>query len=555
MPGGLIQLVNKGAQDQLITGSPSFTHFKSMYKRHTEFAMEHFILNFRGVNLDLQQQQPKILRAKVDRNAQLLHDCYIHLNIPNIYSPVVQQNTPQQSALGYEFQWIPNLGYNMIRNVSLLINGTAVVTHTGEWLKLYSYLTHDSNKRKVIDRMVGNTIELTNPAYAYGKFNQYPHSISTLNTDANPSILGRELIIPLHFWFCEDIGSALPLVALQYSEVEIVIELRNIYELFTVIDTTKTSPTYKQRIRADPTRPEHSMDKFLSPPDWKGNPINTSLVSWSLLPFIQANYIFVSDTEMAHLAKGDNTFMIKQLRPVSRLNISGPANDIELTMVNLCTRLVWTTQRTDVFANNGFDNYTNFLQPYLPTLNNSQFTPITKIYSSGLEQGTNVSQKDSLVDATLIFDGANREQTKTKSFYDLLQNYKHHSGNPLDGIYSYSFALEHNTKQPSGHVNGSMFNKTLLRVSTQQPPLATNITSNQLCILKSTALNKNPTIIANPNARDANGNPIYNPDEVVTIIQKRQGDISEYNYNIMVHVESYNFLRIMHGIANVVFSS
>jgi hypothetical protein len=135
MPGGLIQLVNKGAQDQLITGSPSFTHFKSMYKRHTEFAMEHFVLNFRGVNLDLQQQQPKILRAKVDRNAQLLHDCYIHLNIPNIYSPVVQQNTPQQSALGYEFQWIPNLGYNMIRSVSLLINGTAIVTHTGEWLK------------------------------------------------------------------------------------------------------------------------------------------------------------------------------------------------------------------------------------------------------------------------------------------------------------------------------------------------------------------------------------------------------------------------------------
>ena len=100
-----------------------------------------------------------------------------------------------------------------------------------------------------------------------------------------------------------------------------------------------------------------------------------------------------------------------------------------------------------------------------------------------------------------------------------------------------------------------MFNKTLLRVSTQQPPIATTVSSNQLCVLKSTALNKNPTIIRNPNARDNLGNLIYNPDEVVTIIQKNQGDISEYNYNIMVHIESYNFLRIMHGIANVVFSS
>jgi hypothetical protein len=48
-----MQLVNKGAQDQLVTGSPSFTHFRSVYKRHTEFAMEHFRLNFRGTNLDL----------------------------------------------------------------------------------------------------------------------------------------------------------------------------------------------------------------------------------------------------------------------------------------------------------------------------------------------------------------------------------------------------------------------------------------------------------------------------------------------------------------------
>ena len=192
-----MQLVNKGAQDQLITGSPSFTHFRSVYKRHTEFAMEHFVLNFRGTSLDLHSQFTKSFRVKVDRNAQLLHDCYVHLNLPDIYSPV-SPTTPGK-AVGYEFQWVPSLGYNMIKSVSVLINGTAIVTHTGEWMKLYSYLTHDANKREIIDRMIGNVPEMVDPANAYGKMNQYPHSITTTTKDAAPSILGRELVIPLHF--------------------------------------------------------------------------------------------------------------------------------------------------------------------------------------------------------------------------------------------------------------------------------------------------------------------------------------------------------------------
>jgi hypothetical protein len=568
MPGGLIQLVNKGAQDQLVTGQPSFTHFRSMYKRHTEFAMEHFVLNFRGTNLDLLPQSSRILRAKVDRNAQLVHDSYIFLNLPDIYSPVrsIQSTTlgipfTGSRAVGYEFQWIPNLGYNMIKSVSLLINGTAIVTHTGEWMKLYSYITHNENKRKIIDRMVGNVPELTDPANAYGRFNQYPHSITKVPSDVSktgaPSILGRQLVIPLHFWFCEDIGSSLPLVALQYSEVEIVVEFRSIYELFTVKDVDPLSKTFGKRIRPDLANPLYSMTRFLSPPSYFATiPINLSLTTWALTPYIESTYIFLSDSEMKEFAKSDTSFLIKDLRPVQKDGIYGPANDIELTMTNLCTRIVWTTQRSDIISNNGFDNYINWLnnKPQI-ILDGVVESNLTKIYSSGVIQGTNISQKDSLVDTTLIFDGANREQTKPKAFYDLLQNYKHHTGYPLEGIYTYSFALDHHTKQPSGHANGSMFNKTILRVSTQDPPITgltgTNATT---CILKSTAFNRNPTIV-NPNLRTADGKLVYSSEDVVTITTSTSPESRPYTYTVVAHVESYNFLRITRGIANVVFSS
>jgi hypothetical protein len=141
-----------------------------------------------------------------------------------------------------------------------------------------------------------------------------------------------------------------------------------------------------------------------------------------------------------------------------------------------------------------------------------------------------------------------------------LQNYKHHTGESttaLPGLYTYSFALEHHSTQPSGHINGSMFNKTILRNSYVQPPLtAAPANPVPICVLKSTANNPNPTIIVNPNALNpATGMPLYNPEEVVTIIRKSDAQTLQYTYNVRAYVETYNFFRVLGGVANVVFSS
>ena len=555
MPGGLLQIVGKGAQDQLVTGNPSFTHFRSLYKRHTDFAMEHFRLDVRSGHLELPIQGTRTMRVKVDRNAQLLHDCYMHVTLPDIFSPVSPitpglnpQLPPDATAVGYEFQWIPNLGYNMIRSVSVLINGSAVVTHTGEWLKLYSYTTHDANKREIVDRMVGNVPEAIEPGNANGRLNQYPHAISSSTQLAGPSIAGRELVIPFHFWFCEDVGSALPLVSLQYSEVEFVIEFRNIYELFTIQDVHETSPTFLQRIAPDPTVIQ--MNRFLSPPDVNGNPTNTSLQTWFLNPFVEANYIFLSDPEIVELAKSDNAFKFKEVRMVRQDNVTGAGNDVELTMVNLCTRVLWSAQRSDVMSNNGWDNYTNWPTANRAPLDTGSTPFVTPYYTSGFGQGQNITNKDILVNATLLLDGAERLPEKNTSFFGLLQNYKHHTGKTvtgLPGLYTYSFALDHHTPQPSGSLNGSMFNKTILRLAAQTPPVQTTPTVTQQCVLKSSALNQNPVVVTVPSA--------YNPEQVVSVINKSQGVTYQYTYSVRAHVESYNFLRVSRGIANVVFSS
>lgn len=558
MPGGLMQLVGKGAQDVLLTGNPSFTHFRSMYKRHTDFAMEHFRLYFNYSNLALPLQGNITLKTKVDRNAQLLHDCYLNVTIPDIYSPVVPFGVGQ--ALGYEFQWIKNLGYNMINYVAITINGTEIVRHTGEWMKLYAALTFDKAKKDMVDEMVGNVPDMYDPANAYDRINQYPHSISTATRRAAPSIIGRILTIPLHFWFCEMIGNSLPLIALQHSEIGFVIELKNVYQLFTIRDTT--SFLYK-RITGNTNDTPIPMSNFLSPPTYgvTPRPSNSKLLLWNLNPFIEANYIFVSDSEMAHIATNDHSFLINQVTYKHIENQYAVGDDIELAMHNLCTRVVWVAQRSDGVKLNDWDNYTNWENPQQPPINADNLVGMTPWFSSGLRQLVGTSIKDILVSSNIVLDGKDRFSEKQYEFFDKIQNYRHHSGTAIvqiPGIYAYSFALDHGKPQPSGSINGSQFNRTLLRNVYLLPPIkGTSVGSEgiiHLCVLKSTANNPKPTVV-NPNEVDANGKLVYSSVDLVHIIKKSADNSYRYTFNVNAYVESYNFLRVIGGIANLVFSS
>jgi hypothetical protein len=123
----------------------------------------------------------------------------------------------------------------------------------------------------------------------------------------------------------------------------------------------------------------------------------------------------------------------------------------------------------------------------------------------------------------------------------------------------YSFALDNDRYQPSGAVNGSLFDKVTLRVSLQQPlPVGTS-TTQVVCILAATALSKNPVVIpaANVNLRNPDGSLLYPPGTLMSVVQSvvNNNILFTYTYNVGVYVESINYLRIVSGIANLVFAS
>jgi len=449
----------------------------------------------------------------------------------------------------------------MIRKISFLINGQTIVSHTGEWMKLYAELKFDATKKAILNQMTGNVPDLYDPANIYGRINQYPHSISTSTTLAAPSIPGRTLTIPLHFWFCESIGSALPLIALQQSEVQIVVELHNIYTLFTTLDVREGSSTFGTRIAPDTSSSKFFINNFLSPPSYSltPTPTNPDLSSWNLNPYIEANYIWLSDAELTHIAKTDHSFIIRQVDMVQANGQYGASNDLELTMRNLCTRVVWVAQRSDRVALNDYDNYTNWADAFNPPLS-LPATYLTPAYSSGGLQTTNITQKDILLESNIVLDGKDRFNVKQTEFFTTLQHYRHQTGEgttQLPGVYTYSFASDHHDQQPSGHINGSMFNRTILRNTYVQPQYsALPPSATSVCVLKSTAGSANPTVILNPNATNPQtGKRLYTQDELLTVITKSNGQSFLYTFDVRAYVESYNFLRVLGGVANVVFSS
>ena len=582
MPGGLMQLTAFGAQNVLINGNPSMSYFTKLYKRTTNFAMEHFRLDPRSMtDTGLSQAGTRTFRFKVPNYADLLHDCYLCLTLPDIWSPlvvpVVKSGEPSP-AYPYEFQWNKNIGFNMIQELAVNFNGTTMVTMTGEWMKVLSYLQEDVAKRAVIDQMVGNVPEMYDPANANGRTNQYPHAIAnkTDNQTPAPSIRGRQLQIPLPLWFCKEIGQALPLISMRLTEVEFVVTLTNMYNLFTIKDVENSS---SERILGVPGGRFTGIQNFLSYPDSTGFPTNSALINWNMDPYIEANYIFLTDTERAYVAANERTFLINQVRYVRNEKQYG-LNNVLIPMYNLCTRVVALFQRVDRALINDWDNYTNWTNPtYAPIISGTASGYLSNVYSptqimtSGYGFANNMNQQDILVEGNIIFDGKDRFTSKNVNFFREIQNYRFSKGNTeeMPGIYVYSFALDPNTiTQPTGTVNASMFNKTFFKYTLLVPPVkaTADTTQTSICVLKEHALSTNPgpdiavsSTLPRQTTNGGNTNlapipPLVNPADVITLYSSPTNlDLQFQGYNSIVYIESYNFLKVTNGQANVVFTT
>jgi hypothetical protein len=283
MGGGLLQLVAYGAQDAYITGNPHITFWKVLYKRHTNFAIEAFRVNFTGAPTYGQR-----VVAVVNRNADLVWKTYVEVALPDMgtgINPDVTWSSGVQRRLGYA----------LLKKIEVEIGGQIIDTHYGEWLYLWETLTADFNTAYKLDGMVGGALGGT--------------STGALACQGRPNVL----YVPLQFWFNRNPGLALPLIALQYHEVRFNITLGDSTDLVSKGDYT----TINAAAAALPALRDMSL---------------------------YIDYVYLDVDERRRFAQESHEYLIDQVQYTGQQQITTSSARLDLTLNHPVKELVWVFQ-------------------------------------------------------------------------------------------------------------------------------------------------------------------------------------------------------------------
>ena len=79
MPGGLLQLVSSGTEDKYLTALPEITFFKSVYRRHTIFALE-----MQEIDFDIEPNFASKTSLIIPNRGDLVYRMYLKIKIPRL---------------------------------------------------------------------------------------------------------------------------------------------------------------------------------------------------------------------------------------------------------------------------------------------------------------------------------------------------------------------------------------------------------------------------------------------------------------------------------------
>jgi hypothetical protein len=212
MGGGLMQLVAYGAQDIYLTGNPQITFFKVVYRRHTNFSMESIQQTWNG-----SETTNGRCTATISRNGDLVHRMYLDITA-----------TPSGAT--------QNPGTSWIESVELEIGGQKIDKQSGKFMEVWFELT-EPNPSGTVGQYLA-----VNDAPTGTKFQNMAGCGGVIAT----TVAGR-VHVPLNFWFCRNPGLALPLIALQYHEVKVILE----HQIGTTFNATPSNNLWCDYIYLD----------------------------------------------------------------------------------------------------------------------------------------------------------------------------------------------------------------------------------------------------------------------------------------------------------------
>ena len=562
MTGGLLNIVAYGNQNVILNGNPKKTFFKATYAKYTNFGLQKFRIDFTGQR-SLRLTTDSTFTFYVPRYADLLMDTYIVVTLPTIWSPIWPASTDcTRTWAPFEFQWIENLGTQMIKEIRISVGGQTLQVLTGKYLLALVQRDFSGVKRALYDNMTGNINELNNPANSNGRVNMYPNAYyTTLPQGSEPSIRSRKLYIPINAWFTLSYQMAFPLIALQYNELKIDVVMRPIQDLYTIRDVLDSENAWPI-VRPNYTNEYMQLYRFLqSPPSVSLNSQdyqNPAQSEWNADIHLMSTYAFLSNQEAKDFAATEQKYLIKSAYEWNFQNVTGSQRVWLENTLGMVSNWMFFFQRSDINLRNQWSNYTNWPYNFLPsniipgpvfpsTVYNGIYGGLTvdcnvKQIGPGYNSitGNNTgffitqpfsvdNQRDILLNLAILFDGKYRENVLDAGIYNYIEKYVRTPSNAPDGLYCYNFGLDSdiNKLQHTGAVNTSKFSNIQFEFTTFYPPLDPSANFLTIC---------------DPTTRLPIG------------VNKPTWRIYDYNYNLVILEERYNVVRFMSGNVGLMYA-
>jgi hypothetical protein len=410
---GRVQIQTVGPQDRLFTDDPEYTYFIKNFKKHGNYARFYDDLDFTG-RVEFGEE----IRCAIPQNqGDLLKGLSLKVTLGAI----------DQSLSPHDVTYCESIAQAMIEYADLYIGGTLVQRIPSDMLAIHSEIYVTQSKQSALRKLVGKPDQV---------FPVYTDLYTGVRDDrVQSSKVDTSYRVDLPFYFHEHPELAIPLHAITKQEVEIAIRFRKAEDCIFAVDLANPigndAATYY--IGQNPSGLIKSVQ------------LSTEMVTLQDKKFPKRVDYLITQTQT-------NTFDLNHAdAKVDTLNQCN-VHELKLDIINPVKELFFVIQ--DKFDKDPA-TVNDFATPYQYCAN--QFIDTHGFFTSS----------EHVKHIELEFDGETilNEVTGNMVHLRAIQPAKHHSRTTVyRRFYTYSFALEPESIQPSGQLNFSYVKNQIARV-------------------------------------------------------------------------------------------
>jgi hypothetical protein len=393
-----------------------------VYRRHTNFAIEHIEQTLLGT-VDFGNR----FSVTVSRNGDLINRMILEVNLPKLDTPaegsfkhdadLVDSDVYADYGAAYGAGWVNWIGHRIIEEVSVEIGGQKIDSHEYNYNWAWDQLVEGDNEGYKI--MVG--------------------------ADGSSFVEGGTLYVPIKFWFSDNVGLALPLIALQYHEVKINFTLASFSDCVfgsgqaaadaaTVTglanNTGHGTSTTAGGITASVAVTDDDGDgAFTKVTTYTGTSTINQATGQSLSCRMFVDYIYLDKEERRRFAQVAHEYLIEETQSSGGDSFTGCSHKVRMHFNHPVKELIWVVHDDCTTDTWNWYNYTECSA------------------------------------TTLLLNNQERFAKRNGGYFTLVQPWQHHSNIPeRHNVQVYSFAINPEDHQPSGTCNLSRIDNATLFV-------------------------------------------------------------------------------------------